>query len=165
MMPMFRVFSNGYCLSNVTPSFQMLGGGAPDHAASPPSQASSSSGLAPDVFEAPAPPPPARGRGHGKAPLTRTVSRAALQMKRGDRPPSVFLGLRYQRQCAKALFASAIRCVSSLFLTAVPRLLAASKSSAASFSSMLFSLRLRADPMIHRMDSEVRRSGRTSTGT
>src|SRR6266850_357090 len=71
----------------------------------------------------------------------------------------------YQRLCANALLASAILCVSSRFFTAVPRLLAASSSSAASFSDMLRSARRRAAPITQRMASDVRRSGRTSTGT
>src|SRR6266850_3703578 len=71
----------------------------------------------------------------------------------------------YQRLCANALLASAILCVSSRFFTAMPRLLAASSSSAASLSAMLRSERRRAAVIIQRIASEVRRSGRTSTGT
>jgi hypothetical protein len=55
--------------------------------------------------------------------------------------------------------------VSSRFFTAVPRLPAASSSSAASFSAMLRSARRRAAPMTQRIAKDVRRSGRTSTGT
>src|SRR5262245_7959707 len=58
-----------------------------------------------------------------------------------------------------------MRWVSSRFFTAVPRLLAASRSSAANRSCMLFSGRYRANATSQRMDREVRRSGRTSTGT
>src|SRR6185369_12893681 len=47
----------------------------------------------------------------------------------------------------------------------MPRLLAASRNSAASLSAMLRSGRRRAAPMTHRMARDVRRSGRTSTGT
>ena len=57
------------------------------------------------------------------------------------------------------------RWVSSRFLTAVPRLLAASSSSPDRRSTMVFSLRLRAAAMSQRMASACRRSVRTSTGT
>ena len=55
--------------------------------------------------------------------------------------------------------ASAIRCVSSRFLTALPRLLDASSSSAESRSIIVFSLRSRAAAMIQRMPSAWRRDG------
>ena len=60
--------------------------------------------------------------------------------------------------------ASAIRCVSSRFLTAVPRLFDASMSSPESRSSMVCSERERELPMSQRMASAWPRSGRTSTG-
>src|SRR6185503_19444674 len=71
----------------------------------------------------------------------------------------------YQRYCANARLASAIRCVSSRFFTAFPRLFDASSSSAESRSTIVFSLRSRAAAMIQRIPSAWRRSLRTSTGT
>jgi hypothetical protein len=58
-----------------------------------------------------------------------------------------------------------MRWVSSRFFTAVPRLFAASRSSDANRSCIVFSGRDRAKPTNQRIESEVRRSGRTSTGT
>src|SRR5690606_9110711 len=71
----------------------------------------------------------------------------------------------YQRACAKALLASAMRWVSSRFLIAPPRFSEASISSPASLRGMVFSPRLRAESISQRIASAMRRDWRTSTGT
>jgi hypothetical protein len=58
-----------------------------------------------------------------------------------------------------------MRCVSSRFFTAVPRLLAASISSLARRSDMVASERPRAAVISQRMPSACPRSERTSMGT
>jgi len=55
--------------------------------------------------------------------------------------------------------------ISSFFFIAAPRLLAASISSLASFSAMLFSERAREPARIQRIASDVRRFCGTSIGT
>ena len=66
---------------------------------------------------------------------------------------------------AKARLASAMRCVSSRFLTALPRFFEASISSPERRADMVFSVRPRAAVISQRMASAWARSGRTSTGT
>ena len=61
--------------------------------------------------------------------------------------------------------ASAIRCVSSRFFTALPRLFTASRNSPAKRSTMVFSPRARAAAINQRIASAALRSERTSTGT
>jgi hypothetical protein len=58
-----------------------------------------------------------------------------------------------------------MRCVSSRFLTALPRFEAASINSPDSRPAMVFSERLRAAEMSQRIASAWARSVRTSTGT
>ena len=75
------------------------------------------------------------------------------------------IDLRLPAVVQNARLASAMRWVSSRFLTALPRLLAASSSSADSRADIVVSLRLRAAVISQRMASAWARSGRTSTGT
>ena len=63
----------------------------------------------------------------------------------------------YQAKCAKALLASAMRCISSFFLIAVPSFFAASRISLASFSAIGFPLPARAALMSQRYASATRR--------
>src|SRR3546814_5252481 len=65
----------------------------------------------------------------------------------------------------KARLASAMRCVSSRFFTALPRLFDASSNSPERRADIVFSLRERAAAISQRMASAWERSGRTSTGT
>ncbi len=65
--------------------------------------------------------------------------------------------LIYQAKWAKALLASAIRCISSFFLIASPSLFAANLISSASFSAIGRPFLLRAAFMIHRYARASRR--------
>src|SRR4051812_36164133 len=71
----------------------------------------------------------------------------------------------YHLKWLKALFASAILCVSSRRLTAAPTPFMASTSSLASFSDIDLPLRLRAAWTSQRTPRLMRRSPRISTGT
>src|ERR1043165_8534432 len=79
--------------------------------------------------------------------------------------PALARAAHFHPEYAKALLASAIRCVSSFFLIVSPSPFEARISSAASRSAIVFSLRARLYRISQRMASAVRRSGRTSTGT
>src|SRR5262249_28404858 len=79
--------------------------------------------------------------------------------------PRGFESNHYHRSWATALLASAILCVSSFFFMAPPFMLAASRSSPASFSCIVFSPREAAYVISQRIASESRRFGSTSTGT
>ena len=71
----------------------------------------------------------------------------------------------YDLKCANALFASAILCVSSFFLTAVPVLLAALINSSANLSFMGNPFFLRADSKIQRTAKACPLSFTTGRGT
>src|SRR3989304_6901851 len=71
----------------------------------------------------------------------------------------------YQEKCEKALLASAMRCVSSLFLTALPSFLEAAINSSASLMAIGLPFPARAALISQRIASANLRSGRTSLAT